>query len=322
MIRCFAEQDRMLVPVDPEAEPDRILWIDLLDPSPEEAARAGELLGAAVPSRAEMEEIELSSRLYQDRGVHHVTIVVPAQTQDRAPVVGPVTFLLSGGRLATVRFNDPRPFDTYPARAGTTSFGCARPEAVMLGLIEEIIDRLADILERIGRDIEQISRQILSATQVNAKNSRDMRAALERIGRAGDLVGDIRVSLMTLERAFGYLGQVLVAQSAGRDVRAALHAATADAHSLAEHAGFLSQKIGLMLDATLGMINIEQNATIKIFTVVAVLLMPPTLIASIYGMNFAAMPELGWRYGYPAALGLMVLSALIAFLFFRRRGWM
>jgi magnesium transporter len=145
---------------------------------------------------------------------------------------------------------------------------------------------------------------------------------LEQIGRKGDLTSHIRDSLVTLERLVGFLGHVAMQRKSGKDLRERLKTLSRDVRSLTDHSSFLSQKITFLLDATLGMINIEQNAIIKIFSVAAVVFLPPTLIASIYGMNFEEMPELDWLFGYPFAIALMILSAILPYLFFKRRGWL
>ena len=193
---------------------------------------------------------------------------------------------------------------------------------MLIALLEAIVDRLADILERAGRDIDGISRDVFQHKGAKPTKSQDFQKVLEAIGRKGDLTSNIRDSLVTLERLVGFLGQGTMQRKSGKDVRERIKTLARDVRSLADHASFLSQKITFLLDATLGMINIEQNAIIKIFSVAAVVFLPPTLIASIYGMNFQFMPELDEVYGYPMALGLMVLSAILPYVYFKRRGWL
>jgi magnesium transporter len=193
---------------------------------------------------------------------------------------------------------------------------------VLIALLEVIIDRLADVLERAGRDIDGISHEVFQRPAGAKAKSRDFQKVLEEIGLKGDLTSNVRDSLATLQRMFGFLGQYTLERKSVRDVRSRLKTLTRDENSLTDHAGFLAQKITFLLDATLGMISIEQNATIKIFSVAAVVFLPPTLIASIYGMNFAHMPEVDWLLGYPFALGLMVASAVLPYLYFKRRDWL
>ena len=167
-----------------------------------------------------------------------------------------------------------------------------------------------------------VSKGIFQSNDSRQERSRHHREYLEAIGRTGDLISDIRDSIMTLDRAVGYYSQHLVRQEKTEEQRARLKTITRDLHSISDHAGFLSGKITLLLDATLGMIGIEQNGIIKIFSVAAVVFLPPTLVASIYGMNFRIMPERDWPFGYPLAIGLMVLSALLPYWFFKRKGWL
>jgi magnesium transporter len=232
----------------------------------------------------------------------------------------------------TLRYHGPRPFDTYPLRSDNGPIGCASGEAVLLGLLDEIVDRLADVLERAGRDIDAMSAAIFRRRRQPgtpaargarpATPSQDFRALLDEIGSKGDLLSNLRYSLLSIERLVGFLVQAAVQRKADKVVRAQIESLRHDSNSLLDHAGFLSTKVTFLLDATLGMIGIEQNAIIKIFSVAAVAFLPPTLIASIYGMNFAAMPELAAPWGYPVALAAMVVSAVVPLWFFRRRGWL
>lgn len=323
MIRTYDHADGQLRPATGDGGPgDGALWLDLENPDAAELELASASLGVPLPPREEMQEIELSSRLYHEHGADYVTVMVPASADGDNPVIAPVTFVLAPGRLATIRYHNPRPFETYPRRASRTTYGCARGDAVLLGLFEEIIDRLADILERISRDLEGLSRDLFRAPAGKLLKSAELQALLGAIGRKGDMVGDIRLCLLTLDRALAYLGATLAERKAAAGIRSALKIESRDVRSLTEHCDFLSQKTSLMLDATLGLVTTEQNQIIKIFSVAAAAFLPPTLIASIYGMNFRHMPELDTPWGYPVAIGLMILSAILPLLYFRRRGWL
>jgi magnesium transporter len=318
MIRRFAHRDGHLI----EAEGEPAVWLDLLAPDAGELAAVAAELGAELPTRAEMEEIELSSRLYWENGTPYMTALLPARADTDAPEMAPVTFVLAGTLLVTIRYHEPRSFTTFPARARKTAFGCATGEAVLMGLFEEIIDRLADVLERLGRDLDKLSQTVFRPGVGPQARSRDHRVMLEEIGRKGDVISSLRESLLTVERVLGFLGQVTTQRASSKDVRGAVRTHARDAHSLIDHAASLSQKVTLLLEATLGMIGIEQNAIIKIFSVAAVMFLPPTLVASVYGMNFKHMPELAALWGYPGALLLMVVSAVLPWLYFRRKGWL
>jgi magnesium transporter len=251
-----------------------------------------------------------------------MTATLPAHADRDDPLMAPVTFVLAGQRLITVRYHDPRPFQMFPQRAGKTGVGGSSAQAVLMALLEAVVERLADILERTARDIDIISHNVFRHTAAAPGQTRDFQKVLEEVGRKGDLLSDIRDSLMTLGRLFGFLGQVVPPRGGDATIRARLKSLVRDGRSLTDHASFLSQKITFLLDATLGMINIEQNAIIKIFSVAAVVFLPPTLVASIYGMNFDHMPEFRWLLGYPFALVLMGLSAILPFWYFKRRGWL
>lgn len=318
MITYYAKDATGLRQV-PDMTEAAVLWIDMLSPDPEQLAQMSERLGIALPSREDQEEIEQSSRLYLEDGVPVMTALLPARSETGETSVGPVSFVLMADRLVTLRHHSPRPFTSYPDKAGKSSHGCDNAEAVLIGLIEEIIDRLADIIEQTGRDIDALSKRIFGETPLNTAA---YRTALRDIGHADGRVMQIRESLMTLERLLGFLVPVLDTRRGAKSLRGVLKSQHRDVRTITEQAGYLQQKTVFMLDAALGLITIEQNAIIKIFSVAAVAFLPPTLVASIYGMNFAVMPELSWPYGYPMALGVMALSALLPLWFFRRRGWL
>jgi magnesium transporter len=294
-------------------------WIDMLEPDDAERMEVSAAIGVEVPSRADQEEIEQSSRLYIENGAPVMTVLLPARTTDNTTQIGPVTFILTSHHLVTVRHHRPRPFETYPPRAGRAALGCHNVEQLMLGLVEDIIDRLADITEQAGRDIDALSKTVF---QPDAATKPDLQSVLRQIGVRDTMVMHLRESLLTMERMLRFLTPVIEARkAAGRELRSLVKTQLRDVHTITEQAGFLVQKTQLLLDATLGLINIEQSGIIKIFSVAAVVFLPPTLIASIYGMNFQHMPELDEWYGYPIALGAMLLSAVGPLIYFKRKGW-
>jgi magnesium transporter len=191
---------------------------------------------------------------------------------------------------------------------------------VLVGLLDALIDRVADVLERIGLEVDGISHEIFEHS--SKPSGGDFQDILRRLGLRGDLTSKVRESLVGIGRLLMFFAQASTISKTAKELRNRLRTMSRDVRSLTDHASFLSSKINFLLDATLGMINIEQNAIIKIFSVVAVVFLPPTLIASLYGMNFAYMPELQWPFGYPMALALMVGSALAPLLYFKRRGWL
>lgn len=326
MIHQYINHDGRLCTVDcaPQSRND-LVWIDLFCPTSSEVNVIDQMLGIVVPTRDKMEEIEISSRLYYEDGALFMTATLPAQVDGDDPLIAPVTFVLAHDCLVTVRYHDPRAFQAFPQRAAKTSMGCATAEGVLLALLEVTIDRLADILERAAREIDEISRDIFRPNSGAGRvgRSRNLQRVLESIGRVGDLTSGIRDCLVTLERLVSFYSANTRQQARiAKELRDRIRTLSRDTHSLTDHAGFLTQKITFMLDATLGMINIEQNGIIKILSVAAVVFLPPTLIASVYGMNFESIPELSWPFGYPMAIGLMIISAILPYLVFKRRGWL
>ncbi|WP_295809711.1 magnesium transporter CorA family protein [uncultured Nitratireductor sp.] len=323
MIKTYIAENERLKPVDlSSAERGAVVWVDMIAPTEDEEKAVETWLGIAVPTRADMEEIEISSRLYSEDGAHFMTATLPAHADGDQPEMGPITFILTAtGPLVTVRYHEPRAFQTFPQRAEKAALGCGSGEAVLINLLEVITDRLADILERAGGEVLELSKGIFHPSEKKAsKRDRGFQIILRRIGRKEDLISKMQDSLLTMQRLSGFFGAVSARGS--KDGRARIKTLSRDIDSLSDHATALSQKIGFLLDATLGMISIEQSAIIKIFSVVAVIFLPPTLVASIYGMNFEIMPELQWPFGYPVAIVLMVFSALLPFWYFKRRGWL
>lgn len=323
MIRGFAARDGKLYAVDDVTQGfDGVVWVDLFEPSAEEESLVESRLNIDIPTREDMEEIEISSRLYYEEGDAFMTATVPAKTDSDDLQMAPVTFVLTGDRLITIRYHDPRAFQTFTQRAGKMATGCRNGEAVLVALLEAIVDRLADVLERAQREVDEISRRIFERPGAAPTKGQNLQKLLQDIGRKGDLTSNIRDSLFTIHRVTAFLAHLTTQRKSDREVRARVKTLARDANSLTEHSSSLSQKITFLLDATLGMISIQQNGIIKIFSVAAVVFLPPTLIASIYGMNFDFMPELDWRLGYPFAVGIMVISAILPYVYFKRRGWL
>jgi magnesium transporter len=321
MIAGFAPDGGKLRSVgDSLADLHGLVWIDLLDPSAEEETLLEAQLGVDIPTREEMERLEVSGRLYKEDEAVVMTATLPARTDSDDLLMAPVAFVLSGGKLVTVRYHEPRVFKTFPQRAAESNLGCADGETVLVALLEATVDRMTDILERAEEEVDEISRAIFRGEQSKSA-TRDLMKTLQLIGRKGDLSSNIRLCLLSLQRLTGFFGQVLADRANTKELRGWVRTLEHYLESLGDHASFVSQKVTFLLDATLGMINIEQSNIIKIFSIAAGVFLPPTLIASIYGMNFSFMPELRWAYGYPLAWLLMLASALVPFWYFKRRGW-
>ena len=298
------------------------VWIDLLNPTQEEEGKVERALKLDVPTREEQQEIEASSRLYLENGAHFMTATILYQAYTGEPTTTPVTFILMGQRLITLRYAQPKAFSIFAAR-------CRRPEVkitsgtiVLVGLIETLIDRLADSIERMQGEVDTLSHSIFEMRGGSATRQRRFDVLLKSIGRQGEITGRARESAHSLGRLLTFLAHVATERSEDKMIKARIRTAARDVTSLADHVSFLANKIVFLLDATLGMINIEQNNIIKIFSVAAVVFLPPTLVASIYGMNFHQMPELDWHYGYPIAILLMIAFAVLPYVYFKRKGWL
>ena len=334
MLRIYARENDHIaghdISIGDEAPPIELAtpspWIDMLAPAIPETRFVEHILGISIPTREEMQEIEISARLYSENGAEFMTITGLSQLDTDHPVTSPITFILKGPALVTVRYEEPRPFHAYSLRAARSgAVPCATGEQVMFGLLEALIDRMADALERVGLKIDSFSREVFRHKDGRRKSNRtrDFQAIIEQIGGEGDLLGMVRESLVSINRLLTYHNAVDDAdKKATRDARVKLKILQRDVAALSDHSSYLSGKINFMLDSTLGLINLEQNQIIKIFSIAAVCLMPPTLVASIYGMNFKHMPELDWEFGYPMAIGFMLVSAIVPVVYFRRKGWL
>jgi magnesium transporter len=325
MLTVYDAADGMLIRRDDaSAVNGATVWIDMLNPTRDEDVVVERALGIAIPTREEMAEIEASSRLYQEGGAHYMTAVVLHQPDmpTEPPTATPITFILAGGRLVTVRYAEPRGIKIFLTRVQKKDAPCMSGVAVLVGLLEAIIDREADRVERIQGEVDKLSQTIFGVKGGERTRSLRFDVNIRTIGREGELTSRSRESLLTLGRLLTYLGQVMSERGDDKQLKARVKTANRDVQSLADHIGYLSTKITFLLDATLGMINNEQNTIIKIFSVLAVVLLPPTLVGTIYGMNFKHMPELDWAWGYPFALALMAVAAVLPWLYFRRKGWL
>jgi magnesium transporter len=310
--------ERTNVAADGEV-PEGAVWIDLVAPTQAEDKLVERALGIAVPTREEMQEIEITSRLYFEHGARYMTATLMCQSDTDAPKTTAVTFILAGHRLITVRYEEPRPFTIVNNKLSRICPPTATGETVMLDILDAVIDRAADILERIAADVDQVSRDIFEPDTGDGKPYNEI---LINIGRKGDLTSKVRESLVSIGRILVYVSNEVDGMKWPKEQRATLKGMQRDIQSLSDHATYLSNKIQFLLDAMLGVVSLQQNNIIKIFSVAAVVFMPPTLIASIYGMNFRHMPELDWGFGYPFAIVLMILAAILPYVFFKWRKWL
>jgi magnesium transporter len=274
-----------------------------------------------------MKEIETSNRLYEEGGAVYTTATVGSKLDTLTPESSAITFILANDRLITNRYVDPTPVRRFMQYVERSPAACTSSATLLAGLLESFVERIADLLERVQAELDAVSHTIFTrsngaAPQTNSPpSSGDLQAMIQKIGANGDLVSKARESLVSFQRLLMYVQQAN-SVTLSQDQRGRFKSTLRDVQSLSDHATFLGNKIQFLLDAVLGLINLEQNNIIKIFSVAAVMLMPPTLVASVYGMNFQFMPELEKPWGYPVALLAMVVSAVLPYLYFRRKGWL
>jgi magnesium transporter len=322
MLNMYDANGRGLVRRTDHSDCSQVIWIDLISPTKAEEQEVEKLLGIDIPTREEMHEIEISSRLYQEKNAHFMTPMVMYAVDQPEPQMAPVTFILTEGKLVTLRYAEPKAFPLFLSRAGQGDLDCSSAVGVTLGIIESVIDREVDLIERLQTETEKVARSVFDNKGGGSTRGRRYDIALKHIGRNSLVASRARESLLSLGRVLTYLREVAVTRGEPEAARRKIETEAHDVVSLTDHLGYINTRLNFMLDATIGMVSIEQNQIIKLFSVAAVMLMPPTLIASIYGMNFKHIPELEFLWGYPMALGGMVLSAVVPYLYFRAKGWL
>jgi magnesium transporter len=306
-----------------EAVPPNVAWIDLVEPTREEDRLVEAHLGIEIPTREEMQDIEPSSLLYAENGARYMTARIICSSDTSTPKLTPISFILTERALVTVRYDEPRSFQLFATRIGKPGVCARQPEAVLDGLIEAVIDRAAEVLRKVGDEIELTSRSVFESDAATSERGKGFQNVIRQLGRHGDLISNVQESMVSLERMLLYLSTNTTRPKRSAGFEAEWRTAVRDVKSIEEHALFLSSKMQFILDATLGLVSLEQNRIVKIFSVLAVIFMPPTLVASIYGMNFkVGMWELEWDHGYKAALLLMLCAAALPYLFFKWKKWL
>ena len=324
MLRTYGPGcDGSLIEANAEKIPDSATWVDLEEPTAEEEALVERCIRMDVPTRSEMAEIEPSSRLYERDGALYMTVSVLYGVQDGNPKTTPITFVLTGDRLVTVRYATPKPLRMFADHARRDPELIKDATTAFVRMMDSIVDRLADEIEHVSGTMEELSHEIFAQSQQERRIPvAKLTALLTRIGRVQTLLTKIRFSAVSTLRMLSFFGGSNMAHAEKQDeVQRHVASLATDVTALSEHLSYLVDSLQFLLDASLGLISIEQNAAMKLFSWAAVVFLPPTLIAGIFGMNFHYMPELGWRFGFPLSVALMVASAVGPFLYFKKRGW-
>lgn len=298
-----------------------VFWIDLLTPDAAESEYVEKACGIEMPTKDEMREIEATSRLYCEDGARFMTTTVLSRVETDEPMIAEITFIIKGSLIITIRHTDSYSFRVFSHQLLRTQ--STNRDLVFIGLLETLVDRQADVLERFGTDLDALSKKVFGTHHTRRKkkvedpDTDDLRDALEELGRVGDLITRQRDALVNLLRMITFAGNEDSCMSSHDSLYVPLRPVSRDVNSLSEYASFLSNKINFMLDAVLGLINIEQNDIFKVFTIMSVVFLPPTLIASIYGMNFDHIPFLHTDLGFWFSIGLMVLAGVLPLVIFK-----
>lgn len=295
-------------------------WIDLYHPTKDEERQVEAALGIDIPTREDMREVESSSALYREHGGTFVTVRVVTRDPNQQPRLASITLVLVRDVFLTLRYAEPMSFQQFASKTQKPETTFESAASAMLCLLETIVDRNADLLEEVGDGLDPISLEIFSQNAGSMKTiaAADLGRVLKKIGQSGDLTSRVRESLHSVGRAVPFLEMETMPQA----LASRLKTLAGDVKSLLEHDTFLQTQIQFLLDSNLGLISIQQNAIMKTLSVATVVFLPPTLIGSVYGMNFERMPELHWHLGYPWALLLMLCSAGGSLLYFRAKQWL
>ncbi|WP_211826565.1 magnesium/cobalt transporter CorA [Kistimonas asteriae] len=295
--------------------PSDTVWLDLVEPTDQEREWLHTYCVEEVPDREDLNEIEASSRFYQDKDGTHIHSFFPHRSGKELRTIS-VSFNLRPHMLITLRDEDVGLFRLVRNYFKRNQIEIDSPMVVLNALFTAKVDYLADLLEEVYETLEETGHMALSEGTSDERDN-----ILKNITLQEDINGKIRLSLLDSQRSLRYLvrnRRIRLSDIHQQEIMDMLR----DIDSLLPHTAFLFDKINFLLDAVMGFINLEQNKIIKIFSVAATIFMPPTLIASSYGMNFELMPELHWTYGYPVAIGIMIASGLSTYLFFKRKGWL
>lgn len=307
----------------PHALEGNPIWIDLNNPSFEEERRLKQLLNIAIPNREEIWRNHITNHMYTDGGVAYMNAAVLHKTDSSHPKTSAITFIVAPQCLVTIRYIYPTSFEHFQRRLINNPQAFPTPDHILSGLLEEMVARVAFHAELIDDGLSDLAHKIFDDHAFENKQGNPsliMRRLLQKLGVLNAMNARIHESLNSQLRLLSYYREELgTAQPAlTRRLDVLLH----ETQTLADQSNFLSSQISFQLDASLGMINVEQNLISKIFTIFAIFFLPPTLISSIYGMNFDHMPELHWLLGYPFAIGLMIATFFATYIVLKRKGWL
>lgn len=299
-----------------------LVWIDLYNPTPEEEKSVELQLGIEILTREEIWKNQVLNRFYTEDSVSYMTAAVITKVESPYPLTSAITFIVSENFLVTLRYISPTSFQSFAQRMQRTPQKFSTGSAILEGLLEEVITRVAYNSEIVVNELDKLSHDIFALDSFEASRrtpSQMMKDILRKLGASADLNSKINESLHSMNRLLTFFRHI---PGNSKEVNNGISTLLTDVNALSTQTAFLSDKLTFQLDATLGMINVEQNMIVKIFSIVTVFFAPPMLLASVYGMNFDTMPELRWHYGYPMAVGMMAVCALVPYLFFRRKGWL
>jgi len=310
----------LLEPSDPQIPPCAV-WIDLIDPTIEEDRKVQAFVGAPVPTKADPDFSELPEAHYSENGVHYLHALSISEPEDTPDVTG-VTFVIAPTALVTVRYHPVETFDLYSQKLCKAPATAPSPDVVALGLINTSLNRTARALGKSGASLDRIASAIFRTKGDQSKRNQVYAETLDALGREDEKISNLRESMVSVERLLLFLMSEGRPENAPKSAREATKTALRDLQTMEQDASFKAQKVQFLLDSTLGRISLLQNEIIKLFSVIAVIFMPPTVIASIYGMNFKEMPELNWQWGYPLAIALMACAAIGPYMLFRWKKWL
>jgi magnesium transporter len=318
MLRLFTSENGLLREKRLQTPPTQetlfqLLWIDAIDPSDEERNRIEQLLNAELPDSDDVEEIEASARFFEDAHGLHIYSLFLSQEEGRH-ITTTVAFILQPQRLITFREEEIADFRLLRMRARHGRILATNPKELLVTIFEQKVENLADTLEDLHRRLEDVSSLVLE------EENSDLEEAIDLLAKIENSNGRIRLCLMDTQRALSYL--LRPQRQIDPELHETCREMLRDIETLMTHTSFVFEKVNFLMDSAQGFINIQQNQIIKIFSIAAVVFLPPTLVASIYGMNFEHMPELQWELGYLFALLMMIVSGVAPYIYFKRKGWL